>query len=495
MSLSISSKLKALFVTGLFSISSTSLANALSESPLSYQNEKAITFETMDGKTTNAFEGFIEVPENRAQADSRMIKVSYVRFPATGNKKGSPIIYLSGGPGGSGIMTAKYPRFRFPLFMALREFGDVIALDQRGTGAAKPALKCSSQQSLPMTKVISADELSRLYHTAANECVDTWQAKGIDIQGYTTQESARDINALREHFDAEKVTLWGISYGSHLALASIKSMQGKIDKLVIASAEGLNQTVKLPARTDAYFARLQQAINTQPQAKKRYPDIIAMMQRVHEKLDDAPKMLTINRKNGSSYQLLFQKAHLQMLASGMISDPHRGVTPLLALYHELDNDGDNVLKSIVARGYFDDKPISFDAMSFAMDIASGITDERLAQVNEQAKTSLLGTALNFPMPLLNKAVAGLDLGDDFRTLPKSDVPTLLLTGTLDGRTYVEGQLEATQGLSNLTQVTVANAGHNLFMSSPKVTQVIKEFLQGEQVSYQEIEVTLPSFYQ
>jgi len=463
------------------------------EQPVTYKNEKAIVFETMDGKTTDAFEGFIEVPENRANANSRLIPVNYVRFPATGKKKGSPIIYLSGGPGGSGIMTAKYPRFRYPLFMALREFGDVIALDQRGTGASKPALKCQSNQALPMTTVLTEPQIATLYQLAANECVNFWQKKGIDVHGYTTVESAKDIDALREHFNEEKVTLWGISYGSHLAFASLKVMAGKIDKVIVASAEGLNQTVKLPFETDAYFGRLQQAINTQPDSAKQYPDIKALIHRVHQQLVKQPMLVKIPQKDGSEQEFLFQKYHMQILASAMISDPRRGVVHLLGLYHQLDAGSDIALLQVLKRGYFNGDKISFDIMSLAMDVASGVTTSRLKQVTEQAKTSLLGTALNFPMPHLNKAIKGLDLGDEFRAYPKSDVPTLLLTGTLDGRTYVDSQTEATKGLSKLTQVKIVNAGHNLFMSSPKVTEVIKSFLNDEEVTTKEITVKLPSF--
>jgi len=463
------------------------------QQPLVYNNEKAIIFETMDGKATGAFAGYIEVPENRTNANSRLISVNYVRFPATGKKKGSPIIYLAGGPGGSGIMTAKYPRFRFPLFMALREFGDVIALDQRGTGASKSAPKCVSNQTLPMTKVLTETQVSKLYQLAASECVAYWKKASVDTYGYTTLESAQDINALRQHFNADKITLWGISYGSHLAFASMKTMQGKIDKVIIASAEGLNQTVKLPFQTDAYFGRLQQAINTQPDAAKRYPDITALMHRVHQQLTEQPKRVKVPQQDGSEKDFLFQKYHMQILASAMIADPHRGVAHLLALYHELDSGSDIALIKVLSRGYFNDNKISFEVMPLAMDIASGISKSRLQQVTKQAKTSLLGTALNFPMPHLNKAITGLDLGDEFRAYPRSDVPTLLLTGTLDGRTYIDSQKEATQGLSNLTQVMVVNAGHNLFMSSPKVTEVIKTFLAGNKVNTKEIIVKLPQF--
>jgi pimeloyl-ACP methyl ester carboxylesterase len=177
----------------------------------------------------------------------------------------------------------------------------------------------------------------------------------------------------------------------------------------------------------------------------------------------------------------------------MISDPQRGVKHLLMLYKTLDQGSDAVLIEFLKRGYFTNAPISFDAMSFAMDIASGVTDKRLALITEQAKTSLLGLALNFPMPHLNKAVKGLDLGDSFREHPISDVPTLLLTGTLDGRTYMASQKIATKGLSNLTQVTINNAGHNLFMVSPKVTETIKSFLSGKEITSKSISIDLPDF--
>lgn len=469
------------------------MANTSGLDPRHYENESAIVFETKDGIKTDAYSGFISVPENRSKRDSRNIKVHYVRFPATGKNPGAPIVYLSGGPGGSGIDTAKYPNFRFPLFMALREFGDVIALDQRETGASTTAPKCISDYSLPVSEVITEQQVAKLYGQAATQCVGFWQQKGYDVHGYTTVESAHDIDALRKHLKAKKVSLWGISYGSHLALASLKQMVGRIDKVVIASAEGLNQTVKLPAQTDAYFARLQQAIHTQPEAAKRFPDLVGLIKRVHSKLDKNPVAVKVPMKDGTHLDFLFQKMHLQFLASATISDPQRGVRYLLALYESLDKGGEDVLLEFLKRGYFDGKPIAFKMMSFAMDIASGITDERLALVDQQAKTSLLSKVLNFPMPQLNKAIPGLDLGDGFRQKPVSDVPTLLLTGTLDGRTYIDSQKAATSGLSQLTQVMIVNGGHNVFMVSPEVTEVIKTFLKGEKVSVKEITIDLPDF--
>jgi FixJ family two-component response regulator len=105
-------------------------------------------------------------------------------------------------------------------------------------------------------------------------------------------------------------------------------------------------------------------------------------------------------------------------------------------------------------------------MSTAMDVASGITLSRLQKVSQQAQNGLLGDLLDFPMPHLNEVIIGLDFGDDFREPKPSSVAVLLLTGTLDVRTYVEGQKQAVAHFNNLTHVHVIKAEHNLFTSSP-----------------------------
>ncbi|NHK27032.1 alpha/beta hydrolase [Parvularcula flava] len=454
--------------------------------------EEQITFEASDGSAVDAFRGTMTVPENRADPDSRMIELAYVRFPATGawdGEGGDPIIYLAGGPGGSGIGTAEGRRFS--LFMAMRAYGDVIAFDQRGTGASNDMPECTSSVEIGYAEVLSDAAVADRYREAAEECALFWQGQGIDLAGYTTRESVKDIDDLRQALGADQVTLWGISYGSHLALAALKDIEEGVGKVVLASVEGLDQTVKLPARTDAYFGRLQQAINSDPAAAAAFPDIAALMRRVHARLDSEPLELTLTIR-GEEQAVVFQRMHMQQIASAMIADPENAAQ-LIGIYFMLDQGDTGPLMQLLS--YFmagEGTALSFRPMSLAMDIASGISAERLALVEEQAETSLLRDYLNFPMPQLN-GMLGLDLGDEFRTDPVSDVPVLVLTGTLDGRTYPEGQREATAGLSNAVHIEVTNAGHNLFMASPEVTARIEAFMAGEEVSTDPILVPLPAF--
>ncbi|ESQ89850.1 alpha/beta hydrolase [Asticcacaulis sp. AC460] len=450
--------------------------------------EEAQLFESRSGDKVEAFHGTFTVPENRADPKSRNIDIHYVRFPATGTKPGAPIVYLAGGPGGSGIDTAKGERF--PLFMAMREFGDVIALDQRGTGLSETAPKCVSDVVIPMDRVVAPTDRNRMLRQAAEQCGAFWRAAGFDPAGYTTVESARDIDALRAHLGADKVTLWGISYGTHLALAAAKEMGPHIDRMVLASVEGLDQTVKLPSQTDAYFDRLQAAIDQEPAAKAVYPDIKGLMRSVHTRLDAEPVLLQVPTQDGPKPMLLTGEM-MQFLASGSIADP-QNAAQILMLYLAVDAGMTEPVAGLFGRFVTPGAPEEFRLMPLAMDIASGIGADRLARVEAEAKTAVLGDLLNYPMPQLAGAL-GLDLGDGFRAAPQGDMPILVLTGTLDGRTYPAEQTAAVSGLTRVTTVTVVNAGHNLFMLSPEVTQVISEFMRGDTPHTDRVTVPAPSF--
>ncbi|WHI52612.1 alpha/beta hydrolase [Microbulbifer sp. MLAF003] len=472
-------------VAGLLLTSSLGHAKAIN-------SEKPYTLTTWNKKTADGYRGFFKVPENRAIKDSRNLSIQYIRFPSTGKKAGPPIVYLAGGPGGSGIMAVNY---RYEMFMALREYGDVIALDQRGTGHSNDLPSCQSNQVVPPLISTSDSKYVELHQSALLECLSFWRDQGVDLAAYNTLESARDLEALRHHLGEEKIVLWGTSYGSHLALAALKEIEGSIDRIILSSAEGLNQTIKLPSRTESYLDRLQKAIDQQPEAKAIYPDIKGLIHRIHAKLEKQPLKIQLPQRDGSKLDTLLQRRDMQQIASAFIADP-KSAAQLLAFYRAIDLREVPAFDKAPSR-YFPDgflqpgAPITLRPMPTAMDIASGIDKGRKAKVAEQAKASLLGDYLNFSYHYDGLAPE-LDLGNRFRANPQSDVPVLLFSGTLDGRTYIESQHEAVSGLSNTTLVTVKNAGHNLFMASEEVQDTINLFLEGRPIEKTTITVDLPT---
>ncbi len=269
-------------------------------------------------------------------------------------------------------------------------------------------------------------------------------------------------------------------------------MDDHVERVVMTAIEGLDQTVKQPVRSDQYFERLQAAIDGVPEAKAKYPDVKALIKRVLNRLAEAPLLLEVQMRDGSSAPYLLQKRELQQFTGGMVSDPAR-VVHILKIYSALDAGNLEPVAKVISR-FVDpaDTAVSFRPMSYLMDVASGSGVERREMIVEQAETSLLGLHMNFSMHL-ETVEPSLDLGDEFRLPPESDVPTLVLSGTLDGRTYPESGQEATIGLSNRQTVKVVNGGHNLFMLSPDVTAVIQDFMRGEDVDGRVITVDLPKF--
>jgi len=444
-------------------------------------------FEAPDGNQIDAELGKFKVPENRSNPNSRNIELQFVRFKSTSKNPGSPIVYLAGGPGGSGVATARGRRF--PLFMAMREFGDVIAFDQRGTGWSNVIPECQTEYRFPLDQPLTAEQSIPILRQAADQCSAFWKTKGVDLAGYNTLENARDIDALRRGLAVQSVSLWGISYGSHLAMAALKVMPKHIDRMVLTGIEGLDATVKLPARTDAYFQRLQTAIDAKPDTAKAFPDLAKLMRSVHQKLEAQPIQSTFTDASGETINMTIGKLEMQLVASFSIADPSRaarlpGIYALAAtgnLDHIAPFIYDNLRRD----------PISFQGMSEAMDIMSGVSAQRLALIRQQAASSLLGDVLNFPMPHLIGAFGLSDLGDSFRSPVTTDVATLILSSTLDGRTYPKGAVEAISGPAIQT-VIVENGGHNVFMQAPEISEIILQFMRGEDVS-KKVTLAPPTF--
>lgn len=444
-----------------------------------------ITFIVRDGTSLPAEQGFIKVPENRGKPGSRSIELHFVRFRATGARPGSPIVFLAGGPGGSGIAAA---RGLFPLFAAMREFGDVIALDQRGSGLSNSTPECVTHHGIAIDAPFDFEMFVKESEQAAAECAVFWRQQGIDLSGYTALESARDLEDLRRALGTDKISLWGISYGSRLALTALREMPGKIERAVLASVEPPQATIKLPASLDAHLARIQAVIEGDAAAAKAWPDVASMIRRVNRKLDEQPLPVAAPDGKGGTVSFTLGGAEMRMLAGGGLVDPGNAAQ-FIPFVAAIDSGGTPPLSvlSVLLRMRQGIDPLRFDVMA-AMDYTAGISAERLAQVKRQASKSIFGDYQSYEQQVL-QAFGLSDLGEAHRAPVASEVPALVLTGTLDGRYDPDDENEALKRFTQLSRVMVVNGGHNLLGQSPAVTEVILKFMRGEAVPPS---ITLPS---
>jgi pimeloyl-ACP methyl ester carboxylesterase len=103
----------------------------------------------------------------------------------------------------------------------------------------------------------------------------------------------------------------------------------------------------------------------------------------------------------------------------------------------------------------------------------------LALVERQARTALLGDALNFPMPHVAGIRPKIDLGRGFRAPFRAQTPVLFISGTLDGRTNVPEAKAVLRQFPNGRHLIVENGGHNIFEADPRVAKAVVDFFIGE----------------
>ncbi|PIB93817.1 alpha/beta fold hydrolase [Caulobacter sp. FWC2] len=441
-------------------------------------------FKGWKGQDTDAERGFLEVPEDRRIPGSRKIRLHYVRFASTAAKPGPPIVYLAGGPGGTATRALSGPRF--PIMMALRDVADVIAFDQRGTGLSNAIPERPTSTRPP--PVFTEAGLTAYVRQDFQAAWADWTKAGVAMTGYNTEQNADDIDDLRRHLGAEKVDLWGISYGTHLALSMLKRHGDRVGRVALASLEGQDQTVKRPAAIDALLRQVDGLLAADPAVRAAIPDLPALMRRVHARLEASPAPMAATL-NGAPVELKLGGFAIQLMAGSLIANPQTLVM-LPNLYLALDAGRMDVLTPFI--GEFAGL-LGIAGMPEATDLASGISPARLALVRREAKTAVVGSALNFPMPQLLGAVPGVDLGEGFRAPFRIDHPALLIAGTLDGRTPMSEQDEVAAQFQRKSRVIVENAGHNVFEAHPEVQPLLVRFFKGEAVADTRLTLPPPKF--
>src|SRR5690606_2849162 len=119
--------------------------------------------------------------------------------------------------------------------MKLREVADVIAFDQRGTGMSDKLIDCPYKLNIPISEPLTKDDYLKVTTKNLKKCKSFWDSNNVDLNAYNTTESAKDLDVLRKVLGTNKISIWGISYGSHLGFEYIRLFEENIDKLVLAS--------------------------------------------------------------------------------------------------------------------------------------------------------------------------------------------------------------------------------------------------------------------
>jgi pimeloyl-ACP methyl ester carboxylesterase len=423
---------------------------------------------------TSAERGWLEVPVRHARPTEGRIRLPVVRLKTNNPNPGPPVIFLAGGPGNvgtrlTGLLASHATR--------IRAFADVVAFDQRGTGAAEPSLTVPGRFDLPPTLSFDSAEVRQRFAALGDLIRTTVQSRGIDLSAYNTMESADDIDDLRRALGAETVVLWGHSYGTHLALAVIKRHETQL-----GGVNGLDDRWRDPADSDAWLGRVATAMQAAAPTGVRV-DFVEQVKRVFAQLDKDP--IRVPTPTG---EVLVGKSEIQVLVTVRSGDL-AFVQDLPVLFdslekrRQLDGIATQVQQTVRQR------PIG-TAMTYAMHVASGVSDAHAARIREQAPNAIFGNAINWGLgdEEFVKALAVTDLGEMFRAPFRSNVPVLLMSGTLDGRAGENDARGVGAQFERASYVTLDGASHDFWFlrAPPQVSEITYAFLRGESVGDERI---------
>jgi pimeloyl-ACP methyl ester carboxylesterase len=227
-------RLAAVLVAAVLGLSSAGWdgASASSTAPAVSSYTPVITFRSCG---TDQCADFV-VPLDWANPDGQKITLAVRVHRATGTSKGI-LLANPGGPGASGTGLADFLPDNIPGGVGSQY--DVVGWDIRGTGDSTPSLHCDSKffgvdrpDFVPRTHRLMRVWKKKTARYAARCGASTAAAQGL-LAHMSTEDNARDMDALREALGAPVLNFYGFSYGTYLGQVYATVFPGRVGLFVL----------------------------------------------------------------------------------------------------------------------------------------------------------------------------------------------------------------------------------------------------------------------
>lgn len=397
----------------------------------------------------------LTVPENPNEPEGRKISLKIARLKAmTGDPAQHPLVFIAGGPGQSALES--FPPVA-PAFAAIRRQRDILLVDQRGTGGSNP-LECPALET-PADGVPAFDP-DRV-RAAAKACVGALDA---DLRYYTTLDAVRDLEAVREALGEESFALYGISYGTRVALEYLRRHPGHVEAVILdgvaVPGEALGPQVAADAQRalELMFKRCEesQACST------RFPSLREEFASLRARLERAP--VTVNVRDpftGEPVEVTLSWPRAAMLLRLYSYAPESTALLPLLLERAAAGDWQAFAGNVLALERQSERLLYFGMHNSVVCSEDAPLFPSAAVQPGPGDTPYLGT---MTMDLY-RAVCAVwptrDLPEDFHSPVTSDKPVLLLSGEADPATPPENAATVAEHLPNSRHLVAPGQGHGV----------------------------------
>ncbi len=425
--------------------------------------------------------GFVPVPEDRAVPNGTVIRLAVAIFRSPVPATRPPLIFLGGGPG-SFVLADFGPRVSVALAQDLTNGRDFIMFDQRGVGFSQPSLYCQELVTHKYATLVSNPSRAQAIEdhvAAAFACRDRLNAAGINLAAYNTPASAADVNDIRIALGYGPIDVWGLSYGTRLALEVAKNFPDAVHSLVLDSAKPpqVNQLEDQAENAERAFRVLFDGCAADAACSTAYPDLEAHFYALVAQLNATPATFYAQHpRTGAFYNVVLTGDRLMKTMNDALVQAH--LIPLVPFVIESVRHGDLTLMSqATSLLAFDDSHSTgmFYSVSCADD-ASRTSLQRVLAARRNVRPEIAhafyedsrlricaGWGAVQPRPAAGAPVV-------------SRLPTLILAGEYDPLTPPRYATIAGRTLHNSRSFVFPAVGHNVQRASPCAHSMMINFL-------------------
>ncbi|MGK5544287.1 alpha/beta fold hydrolase [Streptomyces sp. URMC 127] len=430
--------------------------------------------------------GTLTVPENRARPNRRTVSLAVAVVPAATSKpEPDPVVWFAGGPGDDAAGEAQ-----MAIDGGLNRDRDVIFMSQRGTYSARPALTCPDVDEFNarvVGLVYDAPSTGRLHVKATRACREQLARRGADLSAYNDTESAADYADLRVALGIDKWNVFGISYGTDLALIYMRQHPKGIRSVGIDGILPPSTAGAALAWSSARqgFDGLFRACAQQRACDRRYPHLAATFTRLVRQLEAHPVTTTVTVPGHPRpvKVVLDGGALVTWLTSATHLAP--GVPRSL---DELAHGKPQRIAEQWASGKV--SPQAVGRVSHGL--AYGVFCSEWVPYEKQGDVIRAGRHAfpSFPRSVLAQAPQLPFLHADcdawhvpaaprsIRNATRSSIPTLVMSAGFDAQTGARSGAYAARTLKRATVVTVPYVAHVAFAASPCAQAITRSFFNA-----------------
>ena len=405
--------------------------------------------------------GYVLVPENRREPDSRLIRLSAARLVSdVDDPPAGTTMFLSGGPGTPLLRSVPARAASSAAFRKMRRASSHwIYLDQRGIGFSEPRFCRGIRRDLS-NRYLGSDAWRERRFEARERCFAEAIATGVDVRAYTTWDVAMDVRDLRRALGLERWNVYGISYGTEIA-----QMLLQIDAPAVRAAALESVAAPPPWDGEIVVKSLRSALDGLNEAcrahgacAERFGDLDALARRAVAAYDEPLKLVDIDPDASETGEMWLNDWLMASAVHRVLYE--QALYPGFPAWLEAAARRDTELMQLYAPAFAE--PAALDRGYGLQVVANCSGKPRLADAQFEAALA--------DEPFWGRYFAkrgwsgwcdrlGLDGPDPLAIAPDFDGPALVIMGRIDPITPPSSGRAILPALGNATYVEVPYAGH------------------------------------